>query len=121
MSEQALLTFAGLFVNVVVLSVLGTWALARTAAAINKTITENRQAVDDEINRVRRETGETAAAIRAKIVEVELWGRDNFVKRDLFSAAMERMETNVTNMGDRIEARLLRMEGKLDKSAAQST
>ena len=122
MQDQTLLIVlgaCGFVVNVIVLAVGGTWALARTAASINKQIATHRMEIDAEFATMRKEFGETAAAIRAKVTEVELWSRDNFVKRGSFEQAMERMEKNVASLGDRIEARLLRMEGKLDSQAAR--
>lgn len=108
----------GFIVNIVVLSVGGTWALARTAASINKTIVKHRLDTDGEFTVLRRETGEIAAALRTKINEVELWARDNFVRRDSFLLATQRIETSVAAMGQQIEARLVRMEDKLDTAAA---
>jgi len=107
----------GFAVNIVVLSIAGTWALARTAASINRTIMKHRIETDGEFTMLRRETGEIAAALRQKVNEVELWARDNFVRRDSFLLATSRIETSVTTMGQQIEARLVRMEDKLDIAA----
>ena len=38
-------------------------------------------AIVKESDAIRRETGEVGAAIREKIREIEIWGRDNFARR----------------------------------------
>lgn len=119
MSEQSILIVLGVLgfvLNIVVLSVGGVMALARSTAAINKTITDHRTEIDGEFVIIRKETGELGAALRQKLTDIELWSRDNFVRRDSFASTMERVERNIKDMGDRIETRLLRMEGKIDSA-----
>jgi hypothetical protein len=42
--------------------------------------------------------GETAAAIRNKINEVEIWNRDNFVRRHDFSAVIDGINRSIENL-----------------------
>lgn len=43
-------------------------------------------------DQVRHDVGEMGAAIRQKIYEVEMWGRDNLVPRIEFKAVAEKVE-----------------------------
>jgi hypothetical protein len=119
-ADQTLLVIfgaAGFVINIVVLTVGGIMALSRAEASIRETINDHRAEIEDEFVRVRKEVGETTAAIRQKVTEVELWGRDNFVKKETFTQVTERFEKSIQNMGDRLETRLLRMESKIDKQS----
>jgi hypothetical protein len=62
---------------------------------------------------VRRETGETVAAIREKIREVELFTRDNFVRNDSL-ANMNVAIQNVINQLTDIKTWLGRIEGRME-------
>ena len=70
--------------------------------------------IDDEIDANRREHSEVIRAIRQKLNEVELFVRDTFGRKETFAPGMLRIESDVKNVGDRIETRLLRMEAKID-------
>jgi hypothetical protein len=51
----------------------------------------------------RQEFGETAAAIRQKMHEVEVFTRDHFVSKDSFEAVVSRFERTIEKMADRLE------------------
>ena len=70
--------------------------------------------IREDMDTNRHQNGETIAAIRSKVNEVELFVRDNFVRKDTFNVVMLRLESDVKGIGDRIETRLLRMEAKID-------
>jgi hypothetical protein len=77
--------------------------------------------VDGKIDRSSREFGETVAALREKFRELELYCRDTFVRRDGFYQVKAELSADikaVTGMIDstsaKIEARLERMEAKID-------
>lgn len=89
------------------ISVYVKFALAEMKAELGQQISSASEEIDERVDRLRRETGETALAIRAKIgevehkvFEVELYVRDTYVRHETISKIDERLE---------------RMEGKIDQ------
>lgn len=109
-----------LALNVGVALVGATWGISRVESKITtatQTVIEcHRKKFDDEIDVIKNQFGETIIALRQRISDVELWNRDNFVRKESFSSVIDSMKSDVNGLGDRIEARLLRMEGKLDRN-----
>lgn len=105
---------AALGLNVVVAIVGLTLGISRIKDAVRDEIEQHRKEFDDDLGTIRREFGETGHALREKITEVELWGRDNFVKKDSFVSVTDRISREVKEFADRIDKRLERMEGKID-------
>lgn len=94
---------------------------------LDRRITQSHKEIDDKIELTRlefiertnvqaREFGETVAAVRLKVQEVELFSRDTFLRRVSFYKAQENIETSITRFAEKIETRLERMEEKIDKS-----
>lgn len=83
-------------------------ALAHTEKTLNGSIVESQRDTDDRLERTAREFGEIVAAMRAKVNEVELFCRDNYIRRDSF-------QTTIKELSDRLEQRLERMEDKIDR------
>lgn len=80
--------------------------------ALREKVDELTRTHGDLIDRRSREIGDSLAAIRQKITDVELWNRDNFVKRDDFALAMKelkdsnmRLEKLVADVRDRLPRR----------------
>ena len=107
----------GFVVNTLVLAITGVNKLSQTETSIRSAITSQREDIDEQFLQVRREWGETVSAIRQKVTDVELYVRDNYVRKDVFDSAMTSLGKHVEQVGDRIEARLLRIENKMDKHA----
>jgi hypothetical protein len=114
MSVAEVTAIAALALNIVVAIVGVTWGLAKIRETIRTEIEEHRIAFDADIDGLRREFGETAQAIRQKVSDVELWGRDNYVKKDSFGVVTDRISKEVKDFADRIDKRLERMESKID-------
>lgn len=114
MDGNTLVVVAAFIVNLIVCTVHATWALARIESALRKDIQTSRDETDGRIDRQSREFGETAAAIRQKVTEVELYIRDNFVRKPSFEAVMGRIEADLKELGKDFVARLDRMEEKID-------
>ena len=53
----------------------------------------------------RNEFGETCAAIRQKLHDVEVFTRDNFVSKDSFEAVVGRFERTLEKMTERLETK----------------
>lgn len=105
-------------VNLVVLAVTGTWKLSTAKLDILEGIAEQlgtyKRAIDDNLERTRRETGEGLIALRQKINEVELFNRDNFVRKETFNELLRALSSDVRGVRDTVESRLMRMEMKID-------
>lgn len=117
MSETSFLAIAAFVVNLLVLVVGGTWRLSRMEVALREEISKSRAEVEERHDRISREFGETIAAIREKIREVELFCRDTFVRRDGFYKVRDELALDIKTLGEKIEARLERMESKIDSKA----
>jgi hypothetical protein len=63
------------------------------ADSVGRLILEKEMAIkamiSTQVDVVQRNAGESIAALRQKIVEVELWGRDNFVRRGEFQNVVD--------------------------------
>jgi septal ring factor EnvC (AmiA/AmiB activator) len=120
------LWFAGLLLQSVAFGVLGTWWVSTLIAAIRDEIAHERKEVDQSIADVENELrdrqerserliGETVAAVRQKIHEVEVFIRDTYVRRDSFLKTSEEVRESLKDFGDRIEKRIDIMDKKLDR------
>lgn len=107
----ALLAF---LLQLILIAVGGTRALGRMEARITKTFTDHQKETDDEFALIRREFGETVSAAKEKIREVELYVRDTYMRRDSFNELNKHNAAEMKNAFDKIEARLERMENKID-------
>jgi hypothetical protein len=118
MSELTIILAAlGFAINLLVLAIGGTWKLSRVEASINKTISEHKLEIEQSIITSERRMGETIAAIRTKIHEVETWARDEFVRKGSFGLVATEIKASVTDLGKEIKTRLERMEGKIDDAS----
>lgn len=114
MSISEVTAIAALVLNVTVAIVGLTWGLSKIRDTVRDQIDARREEVDEDIEKLRREFGETSAALRTKVTEVELWARDNLVKKDSFGVVTDRISTELKNFAERIDRRLERMEEKID-------
>lgn len=114
---------AGLGVVTFLTSLIGTavgltWRLSVVAREIREEADEKIKAVDTRCDLLadvlRREFGETAKAALQKIHELEIWSRDEFVRKQSFVIVNQETRQAIQDQGDRIEKRLDRMENKLD-------
>lgn len=104
-------TFA---VNAAVVLVGGGIAFARQESRMQAMVAKAQRETEDKIDVTIRQFGETATAIRQKITEVELFMRDNYIKRDSFYHGVNELATNVKSLGESLDGRLIRMENKID-------
>lgn len=108
------ITFAGFILQAVVYLVVGIWKLSQIKSEILAAIAVHRKEYDDEFARVRREFGEVGQAIREKITQVELFCRDNYVRRDSFYKVNDDTQASIKELGKELRERLERMEEKID-------
>jgi hypothetical protein len=93
----------GFVTNLIVLAIGGTWALGRQSNKLE-------MALRDEHEIFRREFGESLAALRQKINDVELWSRDEFIRREDFYRIVDGINASIGSWGEKIDARLDRLE-----------
>ena len=97
----------------------GSWKAARMESSLQhgftQALTAHRREIDDELDRVRREFGEGLTALRQKTVEIELYTRDTFVRRESFLEATKGMNEAVRTLSDRLDAKLEKLDAKLER------
>lgn len=94
--------------------------LAAAELKLSKAIADSKNEIDERVDRQGRDFGEVAIALRNKIHEVEMWSRDNFVRGDNFYKVSENFTASIGKLGDKIEERLERMEGKIDSKQTKA-
>lgn len=96
----------------------GGWNLSSKLSTMEQSlrvsINEAKNEIEDRQDRMTRDAGETASAIRQKIHEIETWARDEFVRKNSFELVLSRTERVMGEQFGKIDARLERMETKLD-------
>jgi hypothetical protein len=101
-SGTAALSAVGLAIRV-------TWLLSRIEKSLRDDMRKDVSRLEKEAvvrgESYRQEFGETAAAIRQKIHDVEVFSRDHFVSKDSFEAVVSRFERTVEKMTDRLETK----------------
>jgi hypothetical protein len=126
MSEMVVLGIIGFIVNILVIVTSVTWKLSHMETDLREYITKNRRELETELDQIRREfladqnrtsreIGETFKAYREKLNLVELFVRDTFVAKDTFDKVLSSMSADVRGLGDKLEARLMRIESKMDQ------
>jgi hypothetical protein len=50
--------------------------------------------------------GDSLPALRQKIVDVEIWSRDEFVRREDFNRAIDSFNLNLKNLGEKLENKI---------------
>lgn len=131
--DPQLITLAGLFCTVALGGGGVVWKLTRVESGIREKIESETKSLDEKLARVherlagverqqleelavlRREAGESIAAIRTKVHEIETWARDEFVRKGSFETVVSRMEKGIESLGEKIERRLDKMAERIEK------
>lgn len=79
------------------------------------TVAKLTETMRDEHDDAMRSAGEGVAALRTKVHEVELWTRDNFVRRSDFSQVIDGVTRSIEGLGVRVDAAVVRIEAKIEK------
>ena len=108
------IALSSLCFNVVAAVIALTWGLSRVRDAVREEIDSNRDRLEADIDNLGRSFGETVAAVREKVREVELFTRDTFIRRDSFYKSWELLSADIKAQFSRLDSRLERMETKLD-------
>jgi hypothetical protein len=113
--DPIVIGIATVVVNILVLSVGGTWKISELKASLVKAISDSKDLVEQKQDKHEQYIGETISAIREKIREVELYVRDTYMRRDSFYELNKANAEALTSLGSEIKARLERMEAKIDQ------
>jgi hypothetical protein len=109
---------ATLILSFVMSAISGTWILGKSRSKLSEKIDEARldleRKIDQEIDTVNRNFGETVTAAKTKMTEMELWGRDNYVNKATFNVVMAQLRSDSERLEDKIDRRFDRLEAKLD-------
>jgi len=115
----------------IMLSVVG--MAVKTTRAVSRAETEIRADLDAQIDNLQRDIsklertsmersdvmtrdfGETVAAVRQKVHDVEVFTRDTFVRKDSFEMVVGRLEKSIEKLGDKIEDKLERFVERFNK------
>lgn len=111
---STILTVLGFLGTAGVILVTVTWRLSIVVTELKDAIAKSRDEIEERQDRISRDFGETAAAIRQKVHEIETWARDEFVRKDSFESILTRSERTISEQFREIKDRLERMEGKID-------
>lgn len=108
--------FGGLtiVVNILVLSIGGTWKISELKASLVKEIHSSKQEIEAAHDKYVHDVGETFAAFRQKISDVEMYIRDNYVRRDSFVEVNRQTQDTIRGAVEDLKQRLERMENKID-------
>ena len=97
----------------------GSWKLSGKLAdmerGLRQAIIDSRNEIEDRQDKSVHDFGETIAAIREKIREVELFVRDKYIEKNDFIIQMQHHNEMISMNFSAITARLDRMEKKLDQ------
>lgn len=103
-----------LILTLIGMSAGGVWQLSRVESALRKDITHARDEIEAKLDQEVRHFGETIAAIRQKVADVELYAANNYVRRDGFYKVQEEIKAELAKVVEKLEKRLERMEVKID-------
>lgn len=114
----AVIAAMALVMNVITNFLGGSWKLGQRLTdmetGLRKAISEAKLEIEVRQEDLRRELGETVAAVRQKIHDVELFAANNYVRRESFYQVKAELSSEIKVLGDRIDARMERFEKKID-------
>lgn len=101
--------------STIVMIITGTWKLSGVKEGLLTRINMTAKEMDEDLQVIRHEVGETIGALREKITIVELYVRDNYVRRDSFDQSIDALRDHIGTIASRLETQMARLELKLDK------
>lgn len=114
----ALAAICGLFLNVGVQIYSGGWNLAGKLADMEKrlsqSIVEAKEEIESRQESSTKHFGETIAALRQKINDVELYGANHYLRREDMQSVKQELGTDLRDLGKELKAWLARLEQKID-------
>lgn len=114
MTEPIVLTVITVIINILVLTIGGTWKIAEVKSALVDVISEAKDIVDQKQREHEAAVDQRLAALLDDLRRVELYCRDTFLRRDSFQEVNRANSESMRIMGDKIDARFDRIETKID-------
>lgn len=122
----AIVGLGGLFVTVIGFTIRTTRAISEENSELRSDMDAQVENLQRDVSRLEREAmargdtyrqefGETAAALRTKIHEIEVFSRDHFISKDTFVQTIGRIEKMFESFGDRLEKRFDKIDERFDK------
>ncbi|MGY3482206.1 hypothetical protein ACVW1C_000089 [Bradyrhizobium sp. USDA 4011] len=103
------------------LTIIGFWTRysdritkAEAAAGAAATAAASAAAAAAEVKREAREAAEEARTLAAKLYQVEIWARDEFVRKTSFENVIRRLEAGFGELKSDIGGRLDRMTDRIE-------
>lgn len=110
---------------VILSSVIGlVWKLSRIELALrsefSKTVTDIQSDHAREISDIKEAHARETAELGGKLYQMEIWSRDEFVRKGSFELVVARMERGLADLRGEITGRLDKMADKIDHLGARS-
>jgi len=103
-NASVIIAAAGLSVVIISAACGIVWRVSRVELAI-------RTETNAELTELRKEN----SALQAKIYQVEIWARDEFVRKGSFELVVAQIETSMRDLGLKIESAVEKMTAKIEK------
>lgn len=117
-SWAMVVALCSMFVNAIGLVVGWVWTAGRMRNATDEKIAEKEKAAIADLTAAERRLesrfGETVTAIRSKVMEIELWNRDNFVSKATFQLFVSDFRRSFERLEDNIKEGFAAINEKLD-------
>jgi hypothetical protein len=99
-----IISAGGLAVVIITAACTIVWRVSRVELSV-------RDECGKEIDEVRKEN----VALQAKVYQVEIWARDEFVRKGSFETVVTRLEKGMELLGNKIEGAVDKMAAKIEK------
>jgi hypothetical protein len=113
MGNGELIALCGLGLNIVVAIVGCTWGIGKIRDTVRAEIETHREKFAGQIDALEMRYGDSIAALRQKVADVELWAANNYVRRDGFYKVQEQLSQEFRNMRESMEGRFQRIEEQI--------
>ncbi|BAR61815.1 hypothetical protein [Bradyrhizobium diazoefficiens] len=104
---------------VILSSVVGlVWKLSRIELALRSEVSMTVAGIQDgharEIAEIKSSHAREVSELHAKVYQIEIWARDEFVRKGSFELVVARMERGLADLRGEITGRLDKMTDKID-------
>ena len=94
------------------------WKLSRIELALRsefaKAVADFKGEHDREVSDIRAQHARELSALNSKVYQVEIWARDEFVRRGSFEQVIARVERGFSDMKSEIAGRLDKMTERIE-------
>ena len=100
-------------ISTISMIIAGTWQLGKVRDDIQEEIFKQRKELDKDIDTLRKNVGESISAMREKIIQVELYIRDNYERKGTYDVISQRILAEIRALTDAFDARMTRVETEI--------